>query len=46
MVSHFIKKNYNFKILLIGDDKIGKTCYLLRYVDDSFTQQYNSTIVK
>ena len=34
----------NFKILLLGDSSVGKTCFLLRYVEDTFTHNHISTI--
>ena len=33
-----------FKILLIGDSGVGKSCVLLKYVDDIYTESYISTI--
>lgn len=33
-----------FKILLLGDSSVGKTCFLLRYVEDTFTGNHISTI--
>jgi len=33
-----------FKILLIGDSGVGKSCVLLRFADDSYSEQYISTI--
>merc|ERR1711916_304757 len=32
------------KLLLIGDSGVGKSCLLLRYSDDSFTQSFITTI--
>jgi small GTP-binding protein len=34
----------NLKILLLGDSSVGKTCFLLRYVEDTFTHNHISTI--
>ncbi|RNF23004.1 small GTP-binding protein Rab1 [Trypanosoma conorhini] len=33
-----------FKLLLIGDSGVGKSCLLLRFADDSYTESYISTI--
>lgn len=40
------KKNYDllFKLLLIGDSGVGKTCVLFRFSDDSFNSSFISTI--
>ncbi|GKT16348.1 Ras-related protein ORAB-1 [Aduncisulcus paluster] len=39
-------KDYDmvFKILLIGESGVGKSCLLLRFADDSYTESYISTI--
>ena len=34
----------SFKILLLGDSSVGKTCFLLRYCDKSFQDVHLSTI--
>ena len=36
--------DYLFKILLIGDSGVGKSCLLLRFADDEYTDSYLSTI--
>lgn len=36
--------DYLFKILLIGDSGVGKTCILCRFADDSFNSSFISTI--
>jgi small GTP-binding protein len=33
-----------FKVLIIGDSSVGKTCFLLRYSDDTFVDNHISTI--
>ena len=33
-----------FKLVLIGDSNAGKSCLLLRFADDSFTDSYITTI--
>ena len=42
MTTH--KFDYRFKLLIIGEATVGKTCLLLRYADDSFTQNHITTI--
>ncbi|KAF7016646.1 hypothetical protein CFC21_030201 [Triticum aestivum] len=36
--------DYLFKLLLIGDSSVGKSCFLLRFSDDSYVDSYISTI--
>lgn len=42
------KKTYDllFKLLLIGDSGVGKTCVLFRFSDDAFNTTFISTIGK
>ena len=34
----------NFKIILVGDSSVGKTCLLMRAVNNRFTENYQATI--
>lgn len=36
--------DYLFKLLLIGDSGVGKSCLLLRFSDDTYHESYISTI--
>ena len=38
------KYDYLFKLLIIGESGVGKTCILLRFTDDSFTANHLTTI--
>merc|ERR1719375_2106207 len=41
-----MKRDYDhlFKLVLIGDSGVGKSCLLLRFADDAFTDSYITTI--
>ncbi|XP_057857895.1 ras-related protein RABD2a isoform X2 [Cryptomeria japonica] len=36
--------DYLFKVLLVGDSAVGKSCLLLRFTEDSYMESYISTI--
>lgn len=36
--------HYLFKLLLIGDSGVGKSCLLLRFAEDTYTQSFIATI--
>src|SRR6218665_2328275 len=36
--------DYMFKLLIIGNSSVGKTSFLFRYSDDSFTSSFVSTV--
>lgn len=36
--------DYMFKLLIIGNSSVGKTSFLVRYAEDSFTSAFVSTV--
>ena len=39
-------KEYNIKLIAIGDGTVGKTCVLMRYKDNEFPEKYVPTLVE
>lgn len=36
--------DYTFKVVMIGDSGVGKSCILLRFADDKFNENFYATI--
>ena len=36
--------DYIFKYILVGDPSVGKSCILNRFINDSFTDNYDVTV--
>ena len=43
-MSEINKKEIKYKILVLGDQAVGKTCFLLKYTNDSFNEVNLSTV--
>ena len=39
-MSYYNKYDYLFKLLIVGEEGVGKEAFLLRYTDDSFTTNH------
>jgi len=39
-----LEYDHLFKVLLVGDSGVGKSCLMHRFIDDDFTESYISTI--
>ena len=39
-----VKKEFMYKILLLGDSSVGKTCILTRYADNTFHEEHMATV--
>ena len=39
-----VKKEISYKILLLGDSSVGKTCFITRYVNNTFEELHLGTI--
>ena len=44
--SNYVDCDFLFKILIVGDSGVGKSCLLLRYADNVYNDNYISTIGK
>jgi GTPase SAR1 family protein len=44
MSMYFVPQFYLFRIALLGEQKVGKTSIRQRFVDDTFAEEYKSTI--
>ena len=42
--SIFMKYDYLFKVLVIGDSGVGKSCIMVRFTEDEFNESFISTI--
>lgn len=38
------KFTHHFKLLILGESAVGKTCILLRYTEDTFSTAHMTTI--
>ena len=44
LLAFYLNSDFLFKLLLIGDSGVGKSCLLLRFAEDTYTESYISTI--
>jgi small GTP-binding protein len=38
------KQRYNLKIIVVGDIAVGKTCFIHRYISNTFTEEHKSSL--
>ena len=38
------KQRYNLKIIVVGDIAVGKTCFIHRYISNTFTEEHKSSM--
>ena len=43
-MEYSMDKRKNFKVVIIGQSSVGKSCILLRFIEDRFDTNYLSTI--
>lgn len=44
VINFYNISDYLFKLLLIGNSGVGKSCMLMRYAENSFTNNFYNTI--
>lgn len=40
----FLRHDFLFKVVVLGDTKAGKSCLVRKFVDDTFSEDYLPTI--
>ena len=41
----FKQISYNIKVVLIGDTAVGKSCLIHKYINNTFTDDYEPTVL-